>query len=192
MTPRGRRLRAAALAPASSYRRADRPAASFGDACLPMNVPYRLVATTLHADNQAGMVRAGAMEALVVLLRGDGGEEMKTSAAGSLRILAGNSGECEECVFQPLYRRGMCGASAVDALRVGNVTIGGWVRADNDAALLRAGAIEALVALLRGDGGEEIKTSAADALRNLSCCPGEGAACAAWSMPALCCLSPSR
>jgi hypothetical protein len=48
----------------------------------------------LHADNQVAIARAGAVEALVVLLRGDGGEEMKRSATDALANLADNAGEC--------------------------------------------------------------------------------------------------
>ncbi len=45
----------------------------------------------LRADNKAAIARAGAVEALVVLLRGDGGGAMKRSAAAALGNLSANN-----------------------------------------------------------------------------------------------------
>ena len=111
---------------------------------------HDLVRESNGADShEAAIVRAGAIEPLVALLRG-GGERAQRAAAGALSYLAtdhqaaiAQAGAIEPLVA--LVRGGSAEAQGAAASALGNLA---GDNADNRVAIARAGAIAPLVALV--------------------------------------------
>ena len=110
---------------------------------------YDLVGESNGADSRAAIVRAGAIEPLVALVR-RGGERAQRAAAGALSYLAtdhqaaiAQAGAIEPLVA--LVRDGSAEAQGAAAAALANLA---GDNADNRVAIARAGAIAPLVALV--------------------------------------------